>query len=91
MFTELEKTVLVACHAFWNYGDEFEKEDNAVMFNAEDIVRQTSLPINTVKGVMGSLYKKGLFVEMEGGGLYGNVIETGITDEGIDAVLALID
>lgn len=88
MFTELEKKVLVACHAFWNYGTADEKEDNAVVFTAEDIAEIIEAPVNTVKGVFGSLYKKGLFVDM-GKGCFGD-IETGITEKGIDAVLELV-
>lgn len=84
--TEMEQKVLVASMNFWNYGDETEKEDNAVMFNLKELSDKTGLKINTLKGVVGSLFKKNLFCEMEGGET-GNLIEIGITDEGIDVTL----
>lgn len=85
--TDLETTVLVASKAFWNYGDENEKFDNAVCFNIKDLAAETGLKINTLKGVVGSLFKKGLLCEMECGEQHQN-IEIGITDEGIDAACA---
>ena len=87
--TDLEQTVLLACRGFWNYGDETEKEDNAVMFNVRDLREVTGLPMNTIKGVAGSLFKKNLFCEMEGGPR-GGTVEFGITEEGIDKVLELL-
>ena len=81
--TDLEKTVLLATMAFWNYGDETEKEDNAVFFSANDLAEITDLDVKTCRGVMGSLHKKGLFDVIERG------VESGLTDEGIDAALHL--
>ena len=86
--TMLEKAVLVASHSFWNYGDESEKEDNAVCFNVKDLSVKTGISIASLKGVVGSLFKKGLFCEMSCGEAFQNV-EIGITDAGIDAVLEL--
>ena len=83
-YTELEQQLLIACVAFWNYGDESEKDDNAVCFNASDLAKETGLPVATVKGGMGSLTKKGLFAPIE---TSRNTLESGVTDEGIDAAL----
>lgn len=83
--TDLEKTMLVSTIAFWNYGDETEKEDNCVIFSANDLAEVTNFDVNTCKGVMGSLHKKGLFDVIERG------VESGLTDEGIDAALHLRD
>jgi len=85
--TALEKQLLVASIAFWNYGTEDEKFDNAVVFDVKDLKAETGLALATIKGGVGSLFKKGLFCAMECGEL-GQNIEIGITDEGIDAALA---
>ena len=85
--TELETAVLIASKAFWNYGDETEKFDNAVIFSAKELSSETGIKINVLKGAVGSLFKKGLLCEMEGGENFKNV-EIGITDKGIDVALA---
>jgi hypothetical protein len=87
--TDLEKVVLKGTMPFWNYGNEFEKEDNVVIFNATDLSNTTGLGINTCKGVMSSLHKKGLFCDMECGYDAENDYESGLTDTGIDTVLYL--
>ena len=87
--TDLEKIVLKGTIAFWNYANREEKFDNAVLFNATELSVETGLPTNVVKGVMGSLHKKGLFHDMEGGGSRG-IIESGVTDEGVDVVCDLL-
>jgi hypothetical protein len=87
--TKLEEQVLLATLAFWNYGDETEKQDNAVMFSLNDLRAEMGLPLNCLKGVVGSLFKKSIFCEMVGGEI-GNQVEIGITDEGIDEALQLI-
>lgn len=88
MFTENEKAVLKASMNFWNYGDESEKDDNAVMFNITELSSVTGMSKPVLKGIVGSLFKKGMFCEFEGGEM-GNTIEIGITDEGIDAALMI--
>lgn len=88
--TNLEEQVLLATLAFWNYGDEAEKQDNAVMFNLNDLRDETGYTLKSLKGIVGSLFKKGLFCEMVGGE-FGNQVEIGITDKGIDKVLQLIE
>lgn len=87
--TDLEKVVLQASIAFWNYGDRSEKDDNAVAFNAKELAMECpDLNINTIKGVMGSLHKKGLFEAVEIGA-HGQIIESGMSDLGIDVVCDL--
>lgn len=82
-FTSLERIVITSFATAFNYSyPEAEKEDNATAINASDIVAQTQLDINTVKGVMGSLTKKGLLEEWGDDHMLG---ESNITDEGIDA------
>lgn len=82
--TDLERIVLQASMSFWNYGTRDEKDDNAVCFNVADLGNECDLNLPTIKGVVGSLFKKGLFVEMECGELHQNT-EIGLSDDGIDA------
>ena len=89
--TDLEKIVLQASMAFWNYGTRDEKFDNAVVFNAKDLAGEIEdLSISQIKGVMGSLHKKGLFWDMECGDM-GQFIESGISEEGIDLACDLCE
>ena len=88
--TNLEKDVLLATLAFWNYGDETELEDNAVIFNVKELKDETGHSLKTLKGVVGSLFKKGLLCEMESGEM-GNRVEIGITEDGIKWVLDTIE
>ena len=86
MLTQLEASILKASIKFWNYGDESEKEDNAVCFTAEDIATVIPLYTASIKGAMGSLHKKGYLCRIE---TSRDTTESGITDKGIDAALAL--
>lgn len=86
--TDMEKTVLLATRSFWNYGNRMEKGDNAVVFDVRDLKESTNFTIPQIKGVVGSLFKKGLLCEMECGDL-GQNTEIGITNEGIDMVCDL--
>ena len=86
MLTQLEASILKASIKFWNYGDESEKEDNAVCFTAQDIATILPLYVQSIKGAMGSLHKKGYLYPIE---TSRNTMESGITDKGIDAALNL--
>ena len=86
MLTKLEASIMKASINFWNYGDETEKDDNAVCFTAQDIATIVPMPTASIKGAMGSLHKKGLLYPIE---TSRNTMESGITDEGIDAALAI--
>ena len=88
--TNLEKDVLLATLAFWNYGDETEIEDNAVFFDLRDLKDETGHSLKTLKGVVGSLFKKNMLCEMEGGPTF-NEIGIGITEDGIKWVLETIE
>jgi len=79
--TELETIVIKAFDT--NYADaEAEKDDNATTGKVVSIAKKTGLEVATVKGVFGSLTKKGLIVDaQEDSNFY-------LTDEGIDAFYA---
>lgn len=79
--TELETIVIKAFDT--NYQDaESEKDDNATTGEVASIAGKTGLEIATVKGVFGSLTKKGLIVDtQEDSNFY-------LTDAGIDAFYA---
>lgn len=82
MYTELETRVIKAMMVAFNYRNpENEKDDNATATNAKELAVATRLPVDTVKGIMGSLTKKGLMENwMEPGMEY----DTHITAFGID-------
>lgn len=81
--TSLEKIVIGAMTSVFNYGTaEDEIDDNAHVATVEDITTVTSLNIDTIKGVVGSLFKKDLLEERE----YGEAHEEmgfGCTEAGI--------
>lgn len=84
--TELEKIVLESTLAFCNYDDpEVEKFDNAVIFNIRDLHLETDIGASALKGIVGSLYKKGFMEDMEGGAMK----EIGLTDQGIETAFEL--
>jgi len=85
MLTKFENSVMEATGCFMNYDEaEYEKEDNAVVFTLVELSAKSGLKVATLKGVVGSLFKKGLLCEMEYGDMHQNM-GIGITDAGIDA------
>lgn len=79
--TPNEQIVLKAVIAFFNYGDETEKDDNAVMFNLKELKAETGISLQALKGITGSLFKKNLLCRMEGG-------ETGTTSRWVSRMKA---
>lgn len=85
-YTDLEMQVIKSFSVAFNYSNaEDEISDNATAISAIDIAAATGLNVRTVKGVMGSLHKKGLLIDW-GGDLNGN---SAITEEGIEAHYSL--
>lgn len=76
--TELEIKVIKAFDT--NYSDaESEKADNATSGHVKGIAKATGLDAATVKGVFGSLTKKGMIVDSQDDSIFY------LTDDGIDA------
>ncbi len=84
--TAKERTFLeVAAQMSWNYDNaEDEKADNATIFKLEELVEHSKMNLKSLKGVAGSLTKKGLICETEEPNT-GN-LALSFTDEGIDMV-----
>lgn len=89
--TANETTILKAAAATsFNYDTAAdEKADNATIFTVEDVATATERTIASVRGVVGSLFKKGLLCETEEPNTGNTAIS--FTDDGIDAFYALID
>jgi predicted transcriptional regulator len=76
--TTLETLVIAAFNTNYNTAQD-EKDDNASWGNVKGIAKATVMELNTVKGVLGSLVKKGLVFDYNEDGMFS------LTDSGIDA------
>lgn len=87
-YTKLEQEVISHFHIAFNYDNAHdEKEDNATCINVLDIANDTELSINTVKGVFGSLCKKGVIEPWDEADMQS---EHFITEKGIDAHYSIV-
>ena len=86
--TPLEEQVILAFEIAFNYPGrpESEKSDNATVIDVRDVSAKTGLDIKTVKGVFGSLYKKGILEDWNEPDMVGVSF---ITNDGIDAYYQL--
>lgn len=57
--TELESKILQAFNTEYEFAED-EKSDNVTYTMVDEIVERTGIETNIVKGVLGSLVKKGL-------------------------------
>ncbi len=87
--TQKEIAVLTAFSGVFDYETaEQQKADNAALSDVKELALIAEMTEKSVKGVVGSLTKKGIFCETMGGEK-GDVPHIGITDEGIDLAYAL--
>lgn len=80
--TENERRVIVTFSGAFNYDNaEDEKADNATCVTVEDCASLAGMKTETVKGIFGSLYKKGILQDWDEPDMYG---VSYIPDFGID-------
>ncbi len=87
--TKNEKLILAAAAQDFNYDTaEAEKGDNAVVFTVAELSTRTGKSEKSAKGIVGSLFKKGLLCEMPYGEAH-ELVGVGVTGNGIDAFYAM--
>jgi hypothetical protein len=89
-YTEGEKLVIQSFKTCFNYHGypETEKNDNATVISVKEAANFTGMPVDKVKGIFGSLYKKGILEgwdELVGG----SGVDSHVTNKGIDVYYKL--